>query len=66
MSRVERVEDEVQNLSAEELGAFRDWFARFDAAGWDQQIEADADNGKLRSLAKRSLEDHEAGRSTVL
>ena len=66
MSRVERVEDEVQNLSAEELGAFRDWFARFDAAAWDQQIEADADSGKLRSLADRALKDHAAGRSTVL
>jgi len=66
MSRVERVEDEVQNLSAEELKAFRDWFARFDAAAWDRQIEADADNGKLRSLAERALKDHEAGRSTVL
>jgi hypothetical protein len=66
MSRVERIEGEVQNLSAKELKAFRDWFARFDAAAWDQQIEADADNGKLRSLADRALEDHEAGRSTVL
>jgi len=66
MSKVERVEDEVQNLSAEELRAFRDWFARFDAAAWDRQIGADADNGKLRSLAERSIKDHEAGRSTVL
>jgi len=66
MSRVERVEDKVQNLSAEELKAFRDWFARFDAAAWDRQIEADAYNGKLRSLAERALRDHEAGGSTVL
>jgi hypothetical protein len=66
MSRVERVEGEVQNLNAEELRAFRDWFARFDAATWDLQIEADADNGKLRSLAERALKDHEAGRSTIL
>jgi hypothetical protein len=66
MSRVERVEDEVQNLNAEELRAFRNWFARFDAAAWDRQIAADADNGKLRSLAERALKDHEAGRSTVL
>jgi hypothetical protein len=66
MNRVERVEAEVQNLSAEELTAFRDWFSRFDAAAWDQQIEADAGNGKLRSLADRALRDHEAGRSTVL
>jgi hypothetical protein len=66
MSQVERIEEEVQNLSPDELKAFRDWFARFDAAEWDKQIEADAGNGKLRSLAERALLDHEAGRSTVL
>ena len=66
MGRVERIEGEIQNLSAEELKAFRDWFARFDAAAWDEQIEADAGNGKLRSLAERALEDHETGRSTIL
>ena len=66
MSRVERIEGEVQNLNAEELKAFRDWFVRFDAAAWDEQIKADAANGKLRSLAERAIEDHEAGRSTVL
>jgi hypothetical protein len=66
MSRVERIEGEVQNLSAEELETFRDWFARFDAAVWDEKIEADAGTGKLRSLEERALKDHEAGRSTVL
>ena len=66
MSRVERIEGEVTNLSADELKAFRDWFARFDASAWDAQIDADASNGKLRSLAERALRDHEAGRSTLL
>jgi hypothetical protein len=50
----------------DELKGFRDWFARFDAEAWDDQIEADAKNGKLRSLAERALRDHESGRSTVL
>ena len=66
MVRLLNILEKIQNLSAEELKAFRDWFARFDAAAWDRQIEADADNGKLRSLAERALKDHEAGRSTVL
>jgi hypothetical protein len=66
MSRVERIEGDVQNLTAEELKAFRDWFTRFDAAAWDNQIEADAADGKLRALADRALKDHKAGRSTVL
>ena len=66
MSRVERIEGEIKSLNNEELRAFRDWFARFDAELWDEQIEADAGNGKLRSLAERALKDHEAGRSTLL
>jgi hypothetical protein len=66
MSRVERIEREVKRLSADELKAFRDWFARFDMAAWDEQVEAGAGNSKLRSLAERALRDHEAGRSTLL
>jgi uncharacterized protein YfaT (DUF1175 family) len=66
MSRDERIEGEVKSLNNEELKAFRNWFTRFDAEFWDEQIEADAGNGKLRSVAERALKDHEAGRSTLL
>ena len=66
MSRVEQIEGEVKSLNPDELKAFRDWFARFDADVWDDQIEADAENGKLTSLAERALRDHESGRSTPL
>jgi hypothetical protein len=66
MSRIERVEGEISKMSPDELKAFRDWFARFDAAAWDDQIDADLNNGKLRALAERALRDHEAGRSTIL
>ena len=66
MSRVEHIEGQVKSLSLDELTAFRDWFVQFEAEVWDDQIEADAKNGKLRSLAERALQDHESGRSTVL
>jgi len=66
MSRVEHVEGQVKGLTLDELRAFRDWFARYDAEVWDDQIEADAKNGKLGSLAERALHDHESGRSTLL
>jgi hypothetical protein len=66
MSRVENIQGQVQSLSAEELKAFRHWFAGFDAEVWDAQIEADSKNGKLRSLAERALRDHESGRSLLL
>jgi hypothetical protein len=66
MDRVENIEGQVKSLSSEELRAFRDWFASFDAEAWDAQIETDARNGKLRSLAERALRDHESGRSSLL
>jgi hypothetical protein len=66
MSRVEQVAGQVESLSADELKAFRDWFGQFDAQAWDAQIEADAKNGRLRSLSAHALQDHQSGRSTVL
>jgi hypothetical protein len=66
MSRVESIEGQVKSLSGEELKAFRDWFASFDAEVWDAEIEADSRSGKLRSLAERALRDHESGRSSLL
>ncbi len=66
MSKVEKIEREVQRLSSEELAAFREWFAEFDADVWDRQFEADVNAGKLDGLAERALRDHSAGRSTKL
>jgi hypothetical protein len=31
MSRVDQIENQVKELSAEELSAFREWFAEYDA-----------------------------------
>ena len=66
MSRVEQVEGQVKGLSADELKAFREWFARYDADIWDQQIESDAKNGKLLCMADSALRDHAGGLSTEL
>jgi hypothetical protein len=66
MSKVDQIECQVKDLNPDELKAFCDWFAQFDADLWDRQIEADAKNGKLLSLAERALHDHKTGRSTSL
>ena len=66
MSKVEQIEGEVKELSADELSAFRAWFAEFDAHAWDRQFEADVRAGKLDAMAERALRDHSAGRSTEL
>ena len=64
MSKVNDLERQVQSLSADELAAFRQWFAEFDADSWDRQLEIDAKSGKLDSLAKRARHAHASGKST--
>ena len=66
MTKVENIERQITELSAEELAAFRDWFATLDADVWDRQFEADVKAGKLDALAERALRDHAAGRSAKL
>ncbi len=66
MNKVKDIENKVKGLSPEELAAFRQWFARFDAEAWDRQFEADVKAGKLDALAQRALQDHAAGRSSKL
>ncbi|MBF6568030.1 MAG: hypothetical protein IVW54_04040 [Candidatus Binataceae bacterium] len=64
MSKLEALEKRVSGLSAEELAQFRQWFAGFDAAAWDRQIERDVTAGKLDALADEALRDHAGSKST--
>ncbi len=64
MSGVSEIEDAVLRLTPTELDAFRTWFAEFDAAVWDRQIEDDAAAGRLDALADEAIEDLRAGRCT--
>jgi hypothetical protein len=66
MSSVQEIQDAVRHLSAEELAAFREWFAEFDAILWDRQIEADVAAGRLDKLADEALQDFREGRCTDL
>jgi hypothetical protein len=66
MGKVKELESQIQELSPEELTAFREWFTKFDADTWDREFEADVKSGKLDAMAERALRDHNAGRSTKL
>jgi hypothetical protein len=66
MSRIEELEQQIAALDYNELKAFREWFARFDAEVWDKQIEDDVKSGSLSRIAERAVRDHDAGRSTKL
>jgi hypothetical protein len=66
MSTVREIEDAISQLSSAELTAFRFWFAEFDAALWDRQIEEYVAAGRLDDLAKEALADLQEGRCTDL
>jgi hypothetical protein len=66
MSTLQEVEAAVRHLSAEELAAFRAWFADYDAAAWDRQLEEDVTAGRLDELAEEALRESREGRCTGL
>ncbi|MEK7351661.1 MAG: hypothetical protein AAB286_03120 [Pseudomonadota bacterium] len=57
MSKVESIEQQIENLSPIELAAF-------DAEAWEHRFEADVTAGKLDSLADKALRAHTSGQST--
>jgi hypothetical protein len=65
MTRQE-IQNEVRQLSPDDLAAFRVWFSEFDAALWDRQLEADVAAGRLDQLAEEALQDLPEGRCTDL
>ncbi len=66
MGKVEKIEQEVQALSPDELAQFRAWFLEYDWAAWDRQFERDVQDGRLDDLAQKALRDHATGKTTPL
>jgi hypothetical protein len=63
MKNVKRIEDEIKQMSNEELSAFRRWFLEYDAQVWDEEIERDVKAGKLDALANKALREHRSGKT---
>ena len=66
MNTLNEIERAISQLSPQELAAFRTWFAEFDSAAWDQQLEADVAGGRLDALAQKALQHLREGRCTDL
>ena len=66
MSGLEQLEQEVKNLSREDLAKFRDWFVEFDWKIWDEKIDADLAAGKLDRLISEARSDFKAGKANEL
>ena len=66
MENVKAIENAVESLQPLKLAEFRRWFAEFDGAAWDSQIERDAASDKLDGLAAEALADYRAGSARKL
>jgi hypothetical protein len=65
-TKIQAIEQAIQQLPPHDLAEFRRWFAQFDEAAWDAQIEADAGTGKLDALAAEALAEYHTGKARQL
>ena len=66
MTTVNEITGAVKRLPKRDLARFRKWFAEYDAAEWDRQLESDVGAGRLEALFREAQRDHRAGRTRVL
>jgi hypothetical protein len=62
MTKIEDIENAVEQLSPEDLAKFHAWFEEFDACVFDEKIERDAKSGKLDKVMADARANHAAGR----
>jgi hypothetical protein len=64
MSTVKEIESAISKLAPAEVHAVADWLQAYREELWDQQIQADADTGKLDKLIRKAKADFRAGKAT--
>lgn len=66
MTTVAEITGAVKRLPKKDLARFRKWFAEYDAAVWDRQLESDVAAGRLDEMMREAQRDHRTGRTTAL
>lgn len=66
MTRLEQIERDIEALSPEEFKALAAWVDEQRAHLWDEQLERDAQAGKLDGLAEKALAAHRSGQTKPL
>ena len=66
MTTVAEITGAVRRLRKKDLARFRKWFAEYDAAVWDRQLESDVAAGRLDALMREAQRDHRTGRIKAL
>ena len=65
MSTINDIERAIEQLSPQDLTAFRAWFAERDATEWDRQLETDVVEGRLDELGEEALREMRAGQCPI-
>ena len=63
---IEQLEKAIASLPRDEFARLAAWFAEYEAAEWDRQIEEDQRAGRLDHVIQRVRDDIAAGRSKPL
>jgi len=63
---IQEIEQAITELDPDELARLREWFDEYYAKKWDEQIEQDADSGRLDKLIAEVDEEYNAGLSKPL
>jgi hypothetical protein len=61
MSSVTEIQQAILSLPEADYLQLRHWFSELDWEKWDEQIEADSENGKLDFLIAEAIEAKEKG-----
>lgn len=66
MTTVAEISGAVRRLPKRDLERFRKWFAEYDAAAWDTQLDHDVAAGRLDKFAREAQRAVRTGRITAL
>ena len=66
MQSIKEIENQILQLSPDELAAFRAWFEAFDSDNWDREFETDANTGALNAVVKDALDEYGKGKTIEL
>ena len=61
MSAISEIHQAITSLSKSDYAQLRRWLNEYDWEEWDQQIEADSDDGKLNFLMDQATEAKRQG-----
>ncbi|MBD2726944.1 hypothetical protein H6G96_11540 [Nostoc sp. FACHB-892] len=61
MLTLEQIESAILQLSPNEYHKLIEWFTDLDYQRWDEQLEKDIADGKLKAFAQEAIAEFEAG-----